>query len=123
MTARGDCAVRTESGIPVVDCVGEIDLTNVHEMHAALTQAAATDAGAIVVVLAQTTYLDSQGVRILFEAADRLGTMRQRMVIVAPRGTTPRRILEIAGADAICPLFETVQAALASLGPDGSGGA
>ncbi len=113
MTARGQITMREVDGVPVVESAGEIDLTNAHEFEAVLNRAAKSDRGRVVVSLAQTTYLDSQGVRVLFAVGERLATMRQRLLIVAPTGGTPRRILEIAGADSAFPTFDSLETALA----------
>lgn len=113
MTAKGHFEIRHIDTVPIVDCGGEIDLTNAHEFEAILSQAAADDGGGVIVSLAQTTYLDSQGVRVLFAVGERLMTMRQRLVIAAPKGGTPRRILEITGIDAAFPLVDSVEDARA----------
>jgi anti-anti-sigma factor len=115
MTSQGTFNERTDAAVPVVECVGEIDLTNIQSFHAALQRAAKRDLGAVIVSLTGTTYLDSQGVRVLFEAADRLALTRQRLLIVAPPGTTPRRILEIAGIDELQATYDSLESALATL--------
>jgi len=112
MTARGQVTMREVGGVPVVEGAGEIDLTNAHEFEAVLNQAARADRGRVVVSLMKTTYLDSQGVRVLFTVGERLATMRQRLLIVAPTGGAPRRILEISGADSAFLIFDSVEAAL-----------
>ena len=114
MTARGQITVSEVSGIPVVESNGEIDLTNAHEFEAMLNQAAKADRGRVVVSFARTTYLDSQGVRVLFSVGERLTTMRQRLLIVAPTGGSPRRILEISGADSAFSIFDTVEMAISA---------
>lgn len=114
MTAKGQITVREVAGVPVVESIGEIDLTNAHELEAMLNQAAKADRGRVVVSLSQTTYLDSQGIRVLFAVGERLSTMRQRLLIVAPTGGSPRRILEISGADSAFPIFDGVESAVAA---------
>ena len=114
MTARGQITITEVNGFPVVEGNCEIDLTNVHEFEAILNQAAKSDRGRVVVSLVHTTYLDSQGVRVLFSVGERLTTMRQRLLIVAPTGGSPRRILEISGADSAFPIFDTVEMAISA---------
>ena len=113
MTARGQVTMREVDGVPVVEGAGEIDLTNAHEFEALLNQAARADRGRVVVSLVNTSYMDSQGVRVLFVVGERLATMRQRLLIVASTGSAPRRILEISGADSAFPIFDSLEAALA----------
>jgi anti-anti-sigma factor len=100
--------------IPVVDCAGEIDLTNAHELEAALNQAARADAGAVVVAFTKATYLDSQGIRVVFTVGERLKTARQQLLIVASPGTIPRRIIEVAGVESAYPVFATLADAIAT---------
>jgi anti-anti-sigma factor len=114
MTARGQITVREVDGVPVVEGVGEIDLTNAHEFEAILNQAAKVDRGRVIISLSRVTYLDSQGIRVLFAVGERLSTMRQRLLIVAPTGGSPRRILEISGADSAFPIFDTVETAISA---------
>ena len=112
MTASGQFTVRQVDGRPVVDVAGEVDLTNVHQLEAALNDAARVDVGAVVVSLEGTTYIDSQGVRALFAAGERLETMRQRLLLVARSGSTPHRILQIAGTETVYPVFDSIDAAV-----------
>jgi anti-anti-sigma factor len=55
---------------PAVVVVGEIDLHNATELHDALATAA-RDADHVVVDLTKTEYLDSAGIRVLFDHARR----------------------------------------------------
>lgn len=111
MTAEGSFSLGFVDGIPVVEIVGEVDMTNSHDLERLLDQASRSGAAAVVVSLVRVTYLDSKGVRILLRSAERLGLIRQRLLVVAPDGSIPRRILEIAGGD--LPIFATVDDAVA----------
>jgi anti-anti-sigma factor len=113
VTTRGQVNVQYVDQVPVVDCAGEIDLTNVHELETALNQAARSDVGTVIVTLVNTTYLDSQGLRVIFSVGERLTTARQRLLLVASPGSTPRRILEVAGMERTYRVFATVEDALA----------
>lgn len=112
MTTEGRFDVEYTRGIPIVRVAGEVDLTNVQELEAALDRASRADQGTVVVAMGETSYFDSKGVRALLRAAERLSVTRQQLVVVAPAGAIARRILEIAGAAEALPLFETVEAAL-----------
>jgi anti-anti-sigma factor len=114
MTARGQFTVRHVDGCPVVDVSGEVDLTNVRELEAALNEAAKADSGGVVVSLEGTTYIDSQGVRALYAAGERLAIMRQRLLLVVRSGSTSHRILQIAGAEALYSIFDSVDKAVSA---------
>jgi anti-anti-sigma factor len=117
MTSQGTFREHVNGSVPVVECVGEIDLTNVQHLHGVLQRAAMRDAGVVIVSLVDTTYLDSQGVRALLEAADRLALTRQRLLVVAPPGTIPWRILEIAGIGELGGTYDSLESAMASVRP------
>jgi len=99
-------------GIPVVEVVGDVDLTNVYQFESRMEQAAKADRGAVVLSLRQTTYFDSQGVRAVLRIGERLQTNRQRLLVVAPSGTLQRRVLEIGGVDTAFSIYETLEDAV-----------
>ncbi len=105
--------VRVEDGAPVVAPTGDLDLSNAARFLEALERVAATAQGLIVVTLEGVSYFDSQGVRALLRAQQRLAASRCRLAIVAPAGSTIRRLIDVAGLGAALPLFDTVEDAIA----------
>ena len=61
---------RGPDGIPVVNAVGEIDMSNAEVFRAAL--AAAADGGEFVVDLTRVEYLDSAGIHALYAVGPRV---------------------------------------------------
>ncbi|MEU3465819.1 STAS domain-containing protein [Streptomyces sp. NPDC006733] len=59
---------RRADGTAVLTAVGEIDMSNVGELAAALTETP----GALVLDLTRVEYLDSAGLSVLFAHADRI---------------------------------------------------
>jgi anti-anti-sigma factor len=98
----------------VVQVTGDLDLTNVGEFEASLELAARADRGSVIVCLDPTTYFDSQAIHVLLRFAEHLTITRQRLMIVTPRGTLPRRILEIAGLEQAFPMFDDLHQAVAA---------
>jgi anti-anti-sigma factor len=86
---------------------GELDVSNVGELAAALD--AHAPAGAVVVDLTEVTYLDSSTVEALIVRARDGATVR----LVCPPGSIVRRSLEILGIEHVMPLADTLDAALA----------
>jgi len=119
MAGQGPFALRYSGDIPVVDAAGDLDLTNVGEFEAVLALAAGADRGSVIVSLGRATYFDSQGIHVLLRFAEHLAITRQRLVMVAPHGTLPRRILEIAGLAQAFPVFETLDEAIAACNTSG----
>ena len=111
-------ATRFESqdhgGIPTVEVVGDVDISNVDEFEIVLEAAAARDTGVVVVSLARASYFDSRTIHVLYRFADRLETNRQKMVIVAPSDGSAQRILKITGLANVVAHFSTLDEALAS---------
>jgi anti-anti-sigma factor len=83
---------------------GEIDVSNARELAAEIQAAIPNSAAALVVDLSQTTYLDSAGVQLLFQLAERLQTRRQRLRIVVPDDAPIRGVLELMGLPRLVPL-------------------
>jgi anti-anti-sigma factor len=71
----------------------------------------------VVVVLDRVSYFDSQGVRALLKAQQRLATSRRKLAIVVPRSSPVRRLLDISGLQAALPIFSTVDEAVAETPP------
>ena len=105
--------VRMEDGTPVVTPSGDLDLSNAVRFLETLERVAADAQGLIVVVLDRVSYFDSQGVRAVLRAQQRLAASRVRLAAVAPAGSMVRRLIEVAGLGTAVPLFDTVPEALA----------
>jgi anti-anti-sigma factor len=82
---------------PVARLSGEIDLSNVDDLTAALEQTVGNGAMGLVVDLTDVTYLDSTGVRLLFRLARQLRDRQQTLHLVVPDRARTRRILELSG--------------------------
>jgi stage II sporulation protein AA (anti-sigma F factor antagonist) len=93
---------------------GEIDLSNALEIKAALVVSAGSHV--LVVDLSELSYLDSAGVRLLFEIAEQRRSVGKELRLVVPESTALKRVLLVAGLDGAVPLDPSVSAALASRG-------
>jgi anti-sigma B factor antagonist/stage II sporulation protein AA (anti-sigma F factor antagonist) len=95
---------------------GEIDLANVEEIRALLVAAVDQEVRGLVLDLSATTYLDSTGIRLLFELAQRLQARRQRVRLVAADAAIVRRVVLLTHLEERVPIDEDVAAAVAALG-------
>ena len=84
------CAGTVEGRVALV---GEIDLGNVHDVEAALTDLASSGTPLTLDVIG-LSYLDSQGVAMLFRLARRAELNGGSLAVANPRGLV-RRVLEI----------------------------
>lgn len=111
-------------GVLVAHLVGEIDLSNVDEVRALVIARSSQEAGALVLDLTETTYLDSTGVRLLFELAERLQSRRQQLRLVVTDEALVRRVILLTKLDEQVPLDTSVDAAVAAarVRPGGTNG-
>jgi anti-anti-sigma factor len=94
---NGTIRLNRVDGIPSVDVHGEVDISDVRHLNAALQTAGQTDAGAVIVSLENATYFDSSAIHALASCRARLAISGQSLLIVQPTVKSGRRILEIAG--------------------------
>jgi anti-anti-sigma factor len=88
----------------VIRLYGEVDISNDREVLSAIEMAVPHSALRLIVDLTHTTYLDSAGLALLMRLAERLQVRRQQMLIVSPRGSPVRTVLELTGLPAVVPL-------------------
>jgi anti-anti-sigma factor len=90
---------------------GEIDLSNATEVGDELSTSVPNTALGLVLDLTATTYLDSSGVHLVFDLAERLRTRQQQLRIVVPAGAPIRRVLRIVELGDTVPILATVEEA------------
>ena len=76
-----------------VALIGEIDLDNVHDVEAALTEIASSGSP-LTLDLVGLSYIDSQGISMLFRLAKRARLNGGTLAVVNPRDLV-RRVLEL----------------------------
>jgi anti-sigma B factor antagonist/stage II sporulation protein AA (anti-sigma F factor antagonist) len=111
-----DVVIETRELGPIVHVRGEIDLSNAETIRSEIIDAVPREARGLVLDLTETTYLDSTGVRLLFELADRLQSRRQRLVLVVREAALVRRVLVLTKLDDAVPMHDELDAAIAALG-------
>jgi anti-anti-sigma factor len=98
-------------GFTVAAIDGEIDISNSIELETELSHAVPNDARGLVLDLSRVTFIDSSGIRTLFDLAARLGGHQQLLHLVLPEGSHLRRTLALLQIPAVMPLFADVAAA------------
>jgi anti-sigma B factor antagonist len=104
--------IRTEGDVVVARLMGEIDLANARPIGSLVGGAVTNDAMGVVLDLSDVTYLDSSGVHLIFELAERLSDRQQQLALVVPAEARIRRVLDLVKADAVVAIFLTVDEAL-----------
>jgi anti-anti-sigma factor len=97
---------------------GEVDLSNAEHVGDQMRAAVPNHALGLVLDLTETTYLDSSGVSLVFDLADRLRRRQQQLRLVAPDDAPLRRVLRIVDPSGALPLTESVDAAVAQIRSD-----
>jgi anti-anti-sigma factor len=89
-----------------------VDLSNVPSVRQQLLAAIPNTAKTVVLDLSDTDYLDSSGIRLIFELAERMRTRGQRLELVVPDGSFIRRVLVLTEVQQVVPIATSVDAAL-----------
>jgi anti-sigma B factor antagonist len=106
-----DVSVEEAQDVVVVHVAGEIDLASAPALKDKLASAVPNRALGLVIDLSGTTYLDSSGVSLVFDFAERLRRRGQELRLVIPDGAPLRRVLRIVDADGTMPVLDTVDEA------------
>ncbi|MEA2350290.1 MAG: hypothetical protein QOG86_1231 [Thermoleophilaceae bacterium] len=115
MSAEESLAIRSEGDVVVAELKGEIDLANAKAIGSLVAGAVPNDATGLVVDLSEVTYLDSSGVHLIFDLAQRLGDRQQRLVLVVPEGSRVRRVLDLVNLEAVVQVVRSADGATATV--------
>ena len=102
--------------VPGVALHGEVDLSVVPILDAALEHAIRETVGAFVVDLSDLDFIDSSGLHGLVRARDLLSREDRALAVVCPYGPV-RRVFELAGFSDLFVLFGSREDAAAALLP------
>lgn len=89
----------------------EIDLANARGLTGMVAAAVPNEASGVVLDLSGTTYLDSSGVHLIFDLADRLAARQQKLVLAIPEVSNVRRVLELVDVTVVAPIESDLAAA------------
>jgi anti-anti-sigma factor len=101
--------------VVVARLTGEIDLSNATQVGEGLATGVPNTALGLVIDLTATSYLDSSGVHLVFDLAERLRRRQQQLRVVVPEGAPVRRVLRIVELDGSVPVLATVDEAVAQI--------
>jgi anti-anti-sigma factor len=94
---------------------GEVDMSNAEALGVALGSQVPRDARALVLDLREVGYLDSAGIRLIYNLRKRLDNRGQQLRLVVAPGAMIADALRIAGVPRAIGAVETVDAAVESL--------
>lgn len=104
--------VADQDGVPVASLEGEIDIANAGELRDELFSAMSNQPPGLIVDLSGVTYLDSRGVHVLLELAERMKIRHQQLRLVVPETALIKRVLQLTHFDQIVPIDPTVEDAV-----------
>jgi anti-anti-sigma factor len=83
---------------------GEIDLENVSTVAEQICAALSGQPTVVSVDLTNLTYIDSVGIRLLFDLASHLQKSRIALKLIVPFGSPARRLIQFSGLDSLVAL-------------------
>jgi anti-anti-sigma factor len=115
VTGPAEAVVDYHDAVGVVTLYGEVDIVKAHELRERLFGAVRNEDLGLVVDLTQATYLDSVGVSLLFELAEKLAERQLRLAVVLPTGGLVERVLTIVNLGSVAELHGSVDDALSAI--------
>jgi anti-anti-sigma factor len=112
MAPLEEMAFELRDDVVVAHVRGEVDLSNAASVKERLLGSVPNTASTLVLDLSDTDYLDSSGVRLIFELAHRLGDRGQRLELVVPDNSVINRLLVLTEMHQVVPMSNSVDAVL-----------
>lgn len=107
--------VSYHDSVRVVSLDGDVDIVQARGLRERLLGAIRNEDLGLVVDLTRTTYIDSVGVSLLFELAERLAERQLRLAVALPEAGLVRRVVTIVNLASVAEIRPTVDEALASI--------
>jgi anti-anti-sigma factor len=113
MSANVDFDHRDSVGVARLS--GDVDIVQAGTLRKQLLAAVRNEDLGLVVDLSDTRYIDSVGVSLLFELAERLAGRQLRFAVVMPSGGLVERVLTIVKLDSVAEVHRGLEDALAAM--------
>jgi anti-anti-sigma factor len=104
-----------QDSVGVARLSGDVDIVQASTLRKRLLGAVRNDDLALVVDLTEARYIDSVGVSLLFDLAERLSDRQLRFAVVMPDGGLVQRVLTIVHLDSVAEVHPGLDDALAAL--------
>jgi anti-anti-sigma factor len=102
----------TDGDVELAHVAGEVDASNVADLSQRLLEAVSNKARALVLDLTETSYIDSSGISLIFDAAARMRTRRQQLrLVVLPKSFVSEVLAAVSMEDSV-PIDPAVADAL-----------
>ena len=119
MPALARLSVESDGDIELARVAGEVDASNVADLSQRLLEAVSNRSRALVLDLTETSYIDSSGISLIFDAAARMRNRRQQLrLVVQPRSFVAEVLAAVSMQDSV-PIDPVLGEALRAVGaPD-----
>jgi anti-anti-sigma factor len=107
--------LETHSGQPVARLRGEVDASNAGSLGERIDEFVSNHELGLVVDLTSVEYIDSAGIRLLFDLNGRLHRRQLALQLVVADGTHVSEVLSLVGFDQVASRQPTLAAALDAL--------
>lgn len=108
-------SIETDGDVELARVAGEVDASNVGDLSQRLLEAVSNKARALVLDLTETSYIDSSGIGLIFDAAARMRTRRQQLrVVVSPKSFVGEVLAAVSMEDSV-PIDPAMADALRAL--------
>jgi anti-anti-sigma factor len=109
----------TEGDVALAHVAGEVDASNVDDLTKQLLDGVSNNSRALVLDLTQTSYIDSSGISLIFDAAARMKNRRQQLrLVVVPKSFVSEVLAAVSMADSV-PIDSEVPQAVRAAGSAG----
>jgi anti-anti-sigma factor len=119
MSELAKLSLETEGDVELARVAGEVDASNVDDLSRRLLEAVSNRARALVIDLSETSYIDSSGISLIFDAAARLRNRRQELRLVVPPRSFVGEVLAAVSMQESVPIDSELKDALKAVGGSG----
>ena len=107
--------MQERDGVPVAHLAGEVDISRAAAIRLDLLRTLSNLHMGLVVDLRDVSYLDSAGVNVLFEVAERLAARQQAMATVIPQNALIERVTKLVNLGSATQIHRNLDDAVAAI--------
>ena len=112
MSGYPELRIKKRGSVPVAHVSGDLDLASTGTVRERLLTAVDNQDTGLVIDLSDTGYVDSAGVNLMFEVAERLTVRQLAFAIACPEGGLVERIFELVNLSSVADVYHSVDAAV-----------
>jgi anti-anti-sigma factor len=114
-------SLESKGNVELARVAGEVDASNVDDLSQRLLASVSNQARAVVIDLSETSYIDSSGISLIFDAAARLRNRRQELRLVVTPSSFVGEVLAAVSMERSVAIDPALDDALQAAGRSDSG--